>query len=131
MASGAIFLMLLGGGWLYTDKIEQRLLNQQKAAIAQKEQEMLQKALDERVKYEKKLNSINSKYVALSNSLRSRPSRESSVAQPASSCTGRELYREDGEFLAREAARAQRVLEERNYYYEQYLAVKRKLEQND
>lgn len=42
-------------------------------------------------------------------------------------CTGAQLYREDGEFLAREAARADRILEERNYYYEQYEQVRKSL----
>lgn len=47
----------------------------------------------------------------LSDSLRNRPSRPASGAVPTGTadpvgCTGAELYRPDGEFLAREAARA-------------------------
>lgn len=54
-------------------------------------------------------------------SLRNRPTRppegaahavDAAAAEPATSCTGAALYREDGEFLAGEAARADRVLAE-------------------
>lgn len=43
-------------------------------------------------------------------------------------CTGRELYREDGSFLAREAAAAEKMRVERNYYYDNYNNAKRELE---
>lgn len=39
-----------------------------------------------------------------------------------------ELPREDAEFLTREAARAEGVMEERDFYYEQYETVRRKME---
>lgn len=54
-------------------------------------------------------------------SLRNRPARppegaahaaDPAPVEPATSCTGAALYREDGEFLAGEAARADRVLAE-------------------
>lgn len=54
-------------------------------------------------------------------SLRNRPARppegaahaaDPAAPEPATSCTGAALYREDGEFLAGEAARADRVLAE-------------------
>lgn len=38
-----------------------------------------------------------------------------------------EFYREDGEFLAREAARAERVLKERDFYYERYEETRKAL----
>lgn len=63
-------------------------------------------------------------------SLQQRPSRPQTIyinTEVASSCTGRELYKEDGEFLVREAARAQSVVAERNYYYQQYEQVRKKL----
>lgn len=60
--------------------------------------------------------------------LDSRPSRSSPAPQAASSCTGAELYREDGEFLAREAARAEKVRVERDYWYNQYEAARILLE---
>ncbi len=57
--------------------------------------------------------------------LRDRPVRPSTPNTPkdanaGEACTARELYREDAEFLTREAARANQVIAERNYYYQQY-----------
>ena len=43
-----------------------------------------------------------------------------SAAPVVQTCTGAELSREDSEFLAGEAARADQILSERNYYYNQY-----------
>lgn len=66
----------------------------------------------------------------LSNSLSKRSTRTEQVTTTTSveiSCTGRELFKEDGEFLIREAARADTILEERNYYYEQYEQARKKL----
>lgn len=42
-------------------------------------------------------------------------------------CTARELYREDAEFLTGEAARAESVLVERDYYYNQYENIRSEL----
>lgn len=66
--------------------------------------------------------------------LRNRPSRPNSVASSptqttidpvrGASCTAAQLYYEDAEFLTREAARAESVLLERNYYYSRYQTVK-------
>lgn len=56
-------------------------------------------------------------------SLQQRPTSSqlnSAVAEARRACTGAELSREDAEFLAREAARADRVIQERKFYYEQY-----------
>lgn len=55
--------------------------------------------------------------------LQQRPSRPqviTEVREIREACTGRELFKEDGEFLAREAARADKILAERNYYFERY-----------
>lgn len=73
--------------------------------------------------------------------LRNRPSRpapspaspiDPAPAEPAASCTGATLYREDGEFLAGEAARAERILSELGACQKQYgdaeIALKRFLE---
>lgn len=43
-----------------------------------------------------------------------------SASPVVQTCTGAELSREDAEFLAREAARADGVLAERDYYFSQY-----------
>lgn len=63
--------------------------------------------------------------------LRDRPVRPSvvTVTEIREACTGAQLYREDGEFLAREAARAERILEERNFYWQQYENARVKLEE--
>lgn len=69
-------------------------------------------------------------YVAVKR-LSNRPSRSTdSPSNPTdtSSCTGRELYREDGEFLTREAHRAEKVRMERDFYYERYEDVRKQLD---
>lgn len=60
--------------------------------------------------------------------LRQRPERPAggvAAADPAAgkACTGAELYRPDAEFLVREAARAQRVLTERDACHSAYDAL--------
>ena len=52
-------------------------------------------------------------------------SKAASIGTP---CPSRELSREDAEFLTREAARAQAVVEERDFYYGQYEAARRSLD---
>lgn len=49
-----------------------------------------------------------------------RPPDYSTTTTVVQACSGRELYKEDGEFLTREAARAEALIEERDYYYDQY-----------
>lgn len=64
--------------------------------------------------------------------LRDRPQRDPAISVPPSSgtaCTGAELYRQDGEFLAGEAARADKILRERNYYYDQYEQARKKIDE--
>lgn len=57
----------------------------------------------------------------------SRSSSDSSASGDSISCSGAQLYREDAEFLTREAFRAEGVLTERDYYYEQYEKARRAL----
>lgn len=61
---------------------------------------------------------------------KARPSAQPSgeVASVGGSCTARELYREDAEFLTREAYRAQSIIVERDYYYNQYELTRKKLD---
>lgn len=72
------------------------------------------------------IKAIRDKHTSLLNSVSKRPTREeqssSNNSNPGntSSCTGAELSREDAEFLAGEASRAQAVVAERDYYYKQY-----------
>lgn len=58
----------------------------------------------------------------------SRPTDSSANPRDSSACTGRELYREDGEFLTREAHRAEKVRMERDFYYERYEYVRNQLD---
>lgn len=65
--------------------------------------------------------------------LRKRPQRSSTTdyTNPASNtppCTGTSLFQEDGGFLVREAARADSVMSERNYYYKQYEDARKMLD---
>lgn len=65
---------------------------------------------------DREIRNLNARATALTNSMRERPSRPApeasavsntaEVRPTATGCTGKELYRPDGEFLAREAARA-------------------------
>jgi len=75
-------------------------------------------------------NSLNSAISSLSK----RPKRESTPVAPnpasvVSSCTGAELYAEDGSFLAGEATRADKAVIERDFFYNQYENARRKLEE--
>lgn len=131
--------LLLGGTTLYKGYVvkitETRVTKELVAQYDAEYQKKLNKALEvEKTLTESTLNrekeknevlkSNNDKLAALVNSLRSRPSKSGSAGSKApggdKTCTGAELSREDSEFLAREAARADRILEERNYYYDNY-----------
>lgn len=57
-----------------------------------------------------------------------RPTNSSPNPTDTSACTGRELYREDGEFLTGEAHRAEKVRMERDFYYERYEQVRIRLD---
>jgi hypothetical protein len=95
----------------------------QEAAYAQaqaeartKEQELQANADAIRQEKDREIRNLNARTVALTNSLRDRSERPTTEASTLPStttngstptgCTGKELYRPDGEFLAREAARA-------------------------
>jgi len=60
-----------------------------------------------------------------------RPSPEKLPNTPlgGETCTARELYREDAEFLTGEAARAESVLIERDYYYERYESARKRIDE--
>ena len=49
------------------------------------------------------------------------------ITETRETCTGTGLYREDAEFLTREAARAERVREERDFYWQRYEEARLKL----
>lgn len=84
--------------------------------IAREKEQAMQLAADNiREEKDNEIRNLTARATALSNSLRERPSRptteasavpSSTEARPAAAgCTGKELYRPDGLFLAGEAAR--------------------------
>lgn len=56
-----------------------------------------------------------------------RPSTTPNNPGATSSCTGAQLYQEDGIFLIWEATRADEVVTERDYYYNEYEKVRKTL----
>lgn len=74
---------------------------------------------------------LNSALISLqSRPYRPQPSTDSSgSATTPQTCTGRELPREDAEFLTRESAAAQEIVVERDYYYQEYENLRLILEQ--
>ena len=111
----------------YQDKL---LAEASKARKREEKLELNALAL-EKVK-DDEINRINGKLDAALISLRNRPSRPSTPNNPqdapiVEACTARELFREDAEFLTREAARADQILAERNYYYQRYESVRKEL----
>lgn len=80
---------------------------------------------------DKQIANITAEHARLNRMLNTRPSREDSSKTPGSepSCTGSKLYREDGEFLTGEAARAEKLIEDRDFYYQVYLQTKNELEE--
>jgi len=85
------------------------------AAAREKEQSLQASADHLRQEKDREIRDLNARATALANSLRDRPTRPTTEASAlpsttdvrpaATGCTGKELYRPDGEFLAREAAR--------------------------
>lgn len=116
-------------GYAIGSTVVQQRWDAERAATAQAHAEeimkarQLERALREhadklRRKHDEDLRKIARDHAALVDSLRERPSRSSAggVPGPAApaggdpgSCIGSQLYREDGEFLAREAARADQL----------------------
>ena len=80
------------------------------------------------------VQAVDLKYSDLVRSLQKRPTRAdltssvaAAVASARKACTGSQLFREDAEFLAGEAARADKVTIERDYYYGRYEAARQQL----
>ena len=97
------------------------------------ERDLIKKSLEDERKKTNEKQAIIDNRDALIRSLQQRPKRESakstSTISPLScpSSTGAELYKEDGEFLAGEAARAEQALVDRDFYYQQYMNVYEKM----
>ena len=58
-----------------------------------------------------------------------RPANYTAPTTVVQSCSGRELYREDGLFLRGEATRAEALIVERDYYYNQYEYARKLLDE--
>ena len=98
---------------------------------ARKKEQELQAAADKlRKEKDVEIKNINARATALANSLRDRQTRPtetsavSSVAGTRPACSGRELYKEDGEFLTRIAAEADELRAALKQCYAQYNAAK-------
>ena len=102
----------------YQRKLDEANAKAQKATSALQSQANKEKEIKDA-----KIKSINSQLSVAIGELHKRSQRPSDVDKTPSVgevCTGAQLYREDAEFLTREASRAQRILEERDYIYNQY-----------
>lgn len=80
-----------------------------------------------------KIKNLTASLNSAVNSLSKRPKRQPpsvtpNPTSPSSSCTGANLYAEDGGFLAGEAARADKALIDRDFYYNQYEKARSELE---
>ena len=99
----------------------------------QREQELQANADKLRKEKDAEIKNINARATALANSLRdrqTRPTESSAVpsvagARPAA-CSGKELYREDGEFLVRVAREADELRTALDQCYKQYNAARQK-----
>lgn len=142
----AIVAVVLGGlatfHFYEIDKAEAKINKKWEDAqlikdIKQKDRE--NRIIDEALKLEREKNEeitkLNTTVSSLRNSLRNRPGREAIVYRDnpgaPQACTGSELSREDGEFLAGEAARAEALIVERDFYYKQYEQVREKLNERN
>ena len=102
---------------------------QAQAAAREKEQELQADADSLRKEKDREIRDLNARAVALSNSLRDRPSRPTTESSPVpgtastgpSGCTPKQLYREDSEVvvgLAREADEIRAALKQCYAQYE-------------
>jgi hypothetical protein len=106
-----------------------KALRQEEAKSLQTSKALQASANKMRDEKDAKINLINSQLNTVLVSLHNRPNRPPEAANDTGSsqaCTARSLYAEDSEFLAREAARADSILAERDYYYQQYEEVRKK-----
>jgi hypothetical protein len=109
--------------------------DQRAAALAQSEehrrieQRRMSLAAEAQQRKDDAIRALDSRLAAALGELRNRPERPAAGgnvpgnpgAGPA--CTGAQLYRSDSEFLTREAARAQRILAERDYCHDRYQSL--------
>ena len=108
---------------------EKKVLEAEKKA-AKTEDELRLNAMNSKRDKDAEIKRINDELAIANKRLLERPKRPENYTPTApvgSSCTGRELYQEDGLFLRGEAARAEALITERDYYYNQYEDARKKL----
>lgn len=113
----------------YQKAIDTRVLQSQKET-----EDMRLHALQLEKDKDAKIKSGDIKLAAALSELRNRPSRSSpssitAITGTNEACTGSQLFREDAEFLTGEAYRADQVIIWRDYYYEQYEAARKALDE--
>ena len=138
-------LLALATGWHYWDR--QKAINvavdkielaykrelERKQNLSKATQDQLIRDNNEAIK--NKNEQIQALNVDLDNALNklrtrnTRPINYSPAPGITSTCSGAELFREDAEFLTREANRADQVIIERDYYYERYEDARNQLKQ--
>jgi hypothetical protein len=101
-------------------------------AARQKEQELQANADRLRKEKDVEIKNLNARATALSNSLQHRQTRtteantvSSTASAGSSGCTGKELYREDGEFLVRLSREADELTIALKQCYKQYEALRK------
>jgi hypothetical protein len=131
-------------GWRLTaqiNHIEARHAAQYAAAqeAAREKEQRMQAAADQlREDKDAQIRTITNRLNSVVAQLRSRPERPSvssitpdaRIGLVATGCSGAELYREDGEFLIREAARAEVIKEGYKQCTKQYESVRKYLRTN-
>jgi len=135
-----VLLLVVGGGWFHLNAVESAKQSvRSEYVLKMKEQENKQLELQgaivlEALKIEQekneqitRLNARTNEFLSSLSKRTSRPSEGALVTTTNTPCTGEVLYREDGEFLAREASRADRVVAERDYYYQQYEQARKQI----
>ena len=138
IAAVAVVVVVLGLFWLHhkIDKggydrraAEQVVIDAKAKAKADKETADLQANADKlRGEKDAQIAILSNQRDAALASLRARPARPSAPAsdgQTATGCTGSQLYRDDGEFLVREAARADEIRIALKVCYAEYDAARK------
>ena len=120
--------------WDNDKAVQYEAYAQAQEAARVKEQSLQAQADRLREEKDNEIRNLNARAAALTNSLRDRPSRIATIAStvssstglscPALTCTGAELSREDGEFLAGEASRADELRAALKQCYKQYESVR-------
>ena len=149
--SALILLVCVVSGYITHERAVSRALEGARSEVKQQYTQTYVEGLQEALKASKAMNTeLKESYAKLRKDkdriiavrdadiklLQQRPTRAEVESTRASSdntgcpaaLSAAELPREDAEFLTREAARAEGVMGERDFYYEQYETVRRKMD---